>query len=170
MLLARRRGAVEQRIDGRGKLAPGGDRRAALAMAEAQVAQGHAVLLTTHDLGAAYEICDRITVMYGGQEVETAPVASFFGAPTHPYTAKLLASLPSASGGMVGIPGDVPNFYAPPPGCRFAPRCERASAACAVRPAPVVRAEGHRVRCVRPLSDAVLSDANPYNAALEPAR
>ena len=52
--------------------------------------RGVSVLLTTHDLGTAYEICDDITVMYAGQEVETAPVDEFFAAPRHPYTARLL--------------------------------------------------------------------------------
>ena len=52
-----------------------------------------AVLLTTHDLGAAYEICDAVNVMYAGQDVESAPVDRFFAAPAHPYTTKLLASL-----------------------------------------------------------------------------
>ena len=42
-----------------------------------------------HDLGAAYEICDRVTVMYAGQEVETAPVGDFFVKPRHPYTKSL---------------------------------------------------------------------------------
>ena len=55
---------------------------------------GVSVLFTTHDLGTAYEICDRITVMYAGQEVETAPVDDFFRRPRHPYTVRLLESLP----------------------------------------------------------------------------
>src|SRR5258707_1178946 len=57
-----------------------------------------AVLLTTHDLGAAYEICDAVAVMYAGQDVESAPVDRFFANPAHPYTNKLLASLPRAGG------------------------------------------------------------------------
>ena len=56
--------------------------------------RGVSVLFTTHDLGTAYEICDRITVMYAGQEVETAPVDDFFQRPSHPYTVRLLESLP----------------------------------------------------------------------------
>src|SRR5262249_14793601 len=59
---------------------------------------GVSVLFTTHDLGTAYEICDRITVMYAGQEVETAPVEDFFRRPQHPYTVRLLESLPRAGG------------------------------------------------------------------------
>lgn len=115
--------------------------------------RGVAVLLATHDLGAAYEICDRITVMYAGQDVETAPVASFFNVPAHPYTNKLLASVPGLKGDMTGIPGEVPDFYSPPPGCRFAPRCERAVVACAVRPAQTETAVDHVVCCVDPVTN-----------------
>jgi len=115
--------------------------------------RGVAVLLATHDLGAAYEICDRITVMYAGQDVETAPVASFFNVPAHPYTNKLLASVPGLKGEMSGIPGDLPNFYSPPPGCRFAPRCERAQLACEVRPAQTETAADHMVCCFHPVVD-----------------
>ncbi|MBY6092030.1 ABC transporter ATP-binding protein [Maritimibacter alkaliphilus] len=113
--------------------------------------RGVAVMLTTHDLGSAYEICDRITVMYAGQDVEAAPVAEFFNRPTHPYTAKLLASLPEGGGGMTGIPGELPSFYAPPPGCRFQTRCDRATEACRTRPAPDLAGPAHVVRCAHPL-------------------
>ena len=104
-----------------------------------------AVLLTTHDLGAAYEICDAVAVMYAGQDVESAPVDRFFAQPAHPYTRKLLASLPRADGSTAaratasGIPGEVPVLIAPPGGCRFHPRCERAAGA-VLRGAPAGRA------------------------------
>ncbi len=129
--------------------------------------RGAAVLLTTHDLGSAYEICDRITVMYGGQDVEAAPISVFFTAPAHPYTGKLLASLPSAAGGMVGIPGDVPNLYDPPPGCRFAPRCELAVEACSQRPVPSEDVPGHMVRCVNPVRTPMLSAPDSTASASE---
>ncbi|WP_068298008.1 ABC transporter ATP-binding protein [Pararhodobacter sp. CCB-MM2] len=113
--------------------------------------RGVAVMLTTHDLGSAYEICDRITVMYAGQDVEAAPVSEFFNRPTHPYTARLLASLPEGGGGMTGIPGELPSFYAPPPGCRFQTRCDRATEACRTRPTPDLAGPAHVVRCAHPL-------------------
>ncbi|MBY0324381.1 MAG: ABC transporter ATP-binding protein [Reyranella sp.] len=110
-----------------------------------------AVLLTTHDLGAAYEICDAVNVMYAGQDVESAPVDRFFASPAHPYTTKLLASLPDASGNASGIPGEVPRLIAPPGGCRFHPRCERADAPCREARPPVDPLEaGHWVRCYHP--------------------
>jgi peptide/nickel transport system ATP-binding protein len=114
--------------------------------------RGVSVLFTTHDLGTAWEICDRVTVMYAGQELETAPIADFFRAPMVPYTRMLLDSLPSADSALRGIAGDVPSLIAPPSGCRFHPRCPRASDVCrAEHPAAHEREKGHHVRCHHPL-------------------
>ncbi len=116
--------------------------------------RGVSILLTTHDLGTAYEICDEVTVMYAGQDVETAPVAAFFTHPRHPYTARLLESLPSPNREIKEIGGEVPSLLAPPQGCRFHPRCERASPECtASRPAKSGTG-GHIVRCFHPLTMA----------------
>lgn len=124
--------------------------------------RGVAVMLTTHDLGSAYEICDSITVMYAGQEMEAAPIDSFFNAPAHPYTGRLLASRPEAGGSMAGIPGELPSFFAPPSGCRFRTRCTRATDACAIRPPTETVAPGHLVRCHHPVQDApVALEAQP---------
>jgi peptide/nickel transport system ATP-binding protein len=114
-----------------------------------------AVLLTTHDLGAAYEICDAVNVMYAGQDVESAPVDRFFANPAHPYTTKLLESLPREDGVASGIPGEVPVLIAPPSGCRFHPRCERADASCReARPSVEQLEAGHWVRCFHPYRGA----------------
>ena len=72
--------------------------------------RGVSVLFTTHDLGTAHEICDRVVVMYAGQEMEAAPTDAFFGRPAHPYTRRLLASLPSPDGEIRDIPGEVPSL------------------------------------------------------------
>ena len=113
------------------------------------------VLFTTHDLGAAYEICDRVTVMYAGQEVEGAPADAFFATPRHPYTTRLLRSLPTRDGGISGIPGQIPGLIDPPTGCRFHPRCEFASDACrASRPEVAFLADDHMVRCFHPETPA----------------
>jgi peptide/nickel transport system ATP-binding protein len=112
------------------------------------VERGVSVLLTTHDLGTAWEICDRVTVMYAGQALETAPIEAFFHAPALPYTRLLLDSLPSGDAPLRGIPGDVPSLVSPPPGCRFHPRCPGASEVCQlVRPAVSEPAPDHQVRC-----------------------
>jgi peptide/nickel transport system ATP-binding protein len=110
--------------------------------------RGVAVLLTTHDLGSAYEICDAITVMYAGQEVESAPVDRFFAEPRHPYTRRLLASLPRKDGEVTGIPGEVPNLTRAPGGCRFNPRCLDTLPACdKTRPPILTIGAGHMTRC-----------------------
>ena len=115
---------------------------------------GVSILLTTHDLGTAYEICDEVTVMYAGQEVETAPVAKFFTHPRHPYTARLLECLPSSTREIREIGGEVPSLLAPPQGCRFHPRCERAAPECAASRPPSSGTGPHIVRCFHPLTIA----------------
>jgi peptide/nickel transport system ATP-binding protein len=113
--------------------------------------RGASVLLATHDLGTAWEICDRVTVMYAGQELESAPIASFFRTPMVPYTRLLLDSLPSAGSALRGISGDVPSLVTPPTGCRFHPRCPRTDAVCrGEHPAMREPEQGHQVRCHHP--------------------
>jgi peptide/nickel transport system ATP-binding protein len=113
--------------------------------------RGVSVLFATHDLGTAWEICDRITVMYAGQELETAAIADFFRMPMVPYTRLLLDSLPTGGSALRGIAGDVPNLVAPPSGCRFHPRCPAASDACrGEHPAVHEPEHGHQVRCHHP--------------------
>lgn len=114
---------------------------------------GISVLFTTHDLGTAYEICDRITVMYAGQEMESATSDEFFNQPTHPYTNNLLRSLPSREHGIQGIRGEIPSLINPPAGCRFNPRCDNCVTVCRQnRPDPVDFGKGHMVRCFNPVS------------------
>ena len=121
--------------------------------------RGVSVLFATHDLGAAHEICDRITVMYAGQEVETAPAASFFSNPRHPYTNALLQSLPSRTHGIRGIPGEIPVLIDAPNGCRFHPRCERADDACRRDRPPISEpVPEHTVRCFNPVATNLTSE------------
>ena len=118
--------------------------------------RGVSVLFTTHDLGTAHEICDRVVVMYAGQEMEAAPADAFFARPAHPYTRRLLASVPSPDGEIRDIPGEVPSLVNPPSGCRFHPRCEYATAECrAGRPPPRALAPRHGVRCHHPVDAPV---------------
>ncbi|GAA4683589.1 ABC transporter ATP-binding protein [Streptomyces chumphonensis] len=95
---------------------------------------GRGLLVITHDLSAAARIADRVAVMYAGRVVELADAKGFFGSPgpRHPYAAGLLAALPERE--FTPIPGMPPELDALPEGCAFAPRCGRASAACARRP------------------------------------
>jgi hypothetical protein len=84
--------------------------------------RGVSVLFTTHDLGTAYEICDRIVVMYAGQEMEAAPTAAFFERRRTRIRRLLDSRRPPAE--RSGHPGEVPSLIGPPPGCRFHPRCD----------------------------------------------
>ncbi len=117
---------------------------------------GMSVLFITHNLGVVAEIADRVTVMYAGEVVETAPVRDLFRRPRHPYTRALIACLPAHAirqpdGRRVvaSIPGNVASA-AREPGCRFATRCSFAADICReVLPPLEALAEGLAVRCAR---------------------
>jgi peptide/nickel transport system ATP-binding protein len=109
-----------------------------------------AVMLISHDLGVVASICRRVVVMYAGTVVENAPTRDFLRAQAHPYSRGLVAAVPRLRGATrpSGIPGQLPNLLAPPPGCRFAPRCPQADARCtAERPALREIAPGRQVAC-----------------------
>jgi len=116
---------------------------------------GMAVLLITHAMGVVAEVAQRVVVMYAGQVIEEGSVEQLFERPWHPYTQGLIRSIPridaDASRGtrLASIHGTVPSLLAPPPGCRFAPRCAYARDAC-TRATPALRdvAAGHRVACI----------------------
>jgi peptide/nickel transport system ATP-binding protein len=109
------------------------------------------IILITHDLGVMAEICDEVAVMYAGELVERAPVATLFEQPGHPYTVGLLGSLPRLDrevAELAAIEGMVPDMSALPAGCRFAPRCPFADDRCRHDRPPVVMLEsGHWSRC-----------------------
>jgi peptide/nickel transport system ATP-binding protein len=99
---------------------------------------GLALILISHDLGVLAETCDRIAVMYAGRIVETGPVREVFAAPQHPYTKRLLESLPVIGGPRQlapAIPGGPPDPGELPEGCRFGPRCPYAADRCREDPA-----------------------------------
>ncbi|MBL8701941.1 MAG: ABC transporter ATP-binding protein [Alphaproteobacteria bacterium] len=118
--------------------------------------RGVSAVLITHDLALASEYCDRIVVMHAGHVVEDAPVAGLFARPRHPYTAKLLASVPSAVDSVDAlspIDGTLPDLRrADLPPCRFSERCQRRIADCARGPIRAVADGGdRRVACKVPL-------------------
>src|SRR3990170_172799 len=96
---------------------------------------GVGLIFITHDLSLAWRMCDRVAVMYAGRIVETGPVGDLFANPRHPYTAALLACLPTRDSveRLGAIEGSPPDPAAFPSGCRFAPRCSRAEDACRVK-------------------------------------
>ncbi|HEU5347868.1 MAG TPA: ABC transporter ATP-binding protein [Ktedonobacterales bacterium] len=93
-----------------------------------------ATLLITHDLGVVAGTCDRVCVMYAGRVVETAPTATIFRKPAHPYTQALLAAVPrpdqQRGERLAAIGGQPPSLVNLPPGCPFAPRCRKAQPKC----------------------------------------
>jgi peptide/nickel transport system ATP-binding protein len=109
---------------------------------------GVSMLFVTHDFGVVAQLCDATTVMYAGQSVETGPTPAVLADPRHPYTQALLACHPDRAQTLTGIPGLVPSPLAPPPGCRFTPRCPHATGVCRQRRARLVLdAPGHLVSC-----------------------
>ena len=111
---------------------------------------GTAVLLITHDIGVVRELCDDVVVMYGGRVMESGTVAQVADDPKHPYTAGLLAAMPTPEkrGHRLDvIGGRVPNPLEMPPGCPFQPRCPRAMDVCATMPAPRDPGDGRLVAC-----------------------
>jgi peptide/nickel transport system ATP-binding protein len=85
---------------------------------------GLGVLVVTHDLGLAWNIADRIAVMYLGRVVEAGPTEEVLTAPQHPYTQALLSVVPEMEGlEPVVLRGEIPDPTRIPSGCRFHPRC-----------------------------------------------
>jgi oligopeptide/dipeptide ABC transporter ATP-binding protein len=116
--------------------------------------RGTAILLITHDMGVVADMADRVAVMYAGRIVESGPADAIFADPRHPYTRLLLRSVPrlddAPKGEMTVIAGSVPAQGDWPPGCRFAPRCPLAEAACVARdPGEEELPGGRRVACRR---------------------
>ena len=112
-----------------------------------------ALLLITHNMAVVRRTCSRVAVMYAGRIVESGPVEEVFAHPRHPYTAALLAAMPSrhAPGERLpAIPGTLPSPLALPPGCRFAPRCARATAECHAE-CPAAGNGEHAWSCLHPL-------------------
>jgi peptide/nickel transport system ATP-binding protein len=144
-----------------------------------------AMILVTHDLGVVANRTDEIVVMYAGQVVERAPTATLFRQVRHPYTEALMGSIPRieypSHTPLQAIPGRPPDLVAPPPGCRFAPRCRYAQDRCLGEAPPLVAANDengdadvpgdgdgdarHEHRCFFPVGTDAGRDALARNAA-----
>ena len=112
---------------------------------------GMALVLISHDLGVVAEMCERVCVMYAGRIVEEADAGALFAGPRHPYTAGLMGALPPLTGPrrrLTAIPGRVPEPWAMPPGCAFAPRCPERIDPCDFGVPPLHGAD-RRVACIR---------------------
>jgi peptide/nickel transport system ATP-binding protein len=85
---------------------------------------GVTILVVTHDLGLAWNIADRIAVMYLGRIVEEGPTEELLSHARHPYTRALLSVVPEvAEMEQLILTGEAPDPTRIPPGCRFHPRC-----------------------------------------------
>src|SRR5690554_5204571 len=93
-------------------------------------------ILITHDIGTASELADEIAVMYAGKMVEYSSAQYFYTDAHHPYSQKLMASVPTLREDkeLEFIPGQPPSLINPPTGCRFAERCEKRFEKCSMQP------------------------------------
>jgi oligopeptide/dipeptide ABC transporter ATP-binding protein len=125
---------------------------------ELKDAFGLTLVVIAHDLGVVRHMADRVGVMYLGELVELAPAADYFARPLHPYAHALIDAIPAphpaarhltaAAAATATATADIPSPIAPPPGCRFHPRCPHAAPRCrAERPALRDLAAGHGVAC-----------------------
>nr|PZN52118.1 MAG: peptide ABC transporter ATP-binding protein [Chloroflexota bacterium] len=117
-------------------------------------ANNAAALYVSHDLGIVAQLCDRVTVLYGGEVMASGPVATLYRQPLHPYTIGLLASLPRPTPGvetrLPAIEGAAPSLAERPRACVFEPRCPAAIPLCAeVKPALEKLPDGRLVKCHR---------------------
>ncbi|QPC88267.1 dipeptide ABC transporter ATP-binding protein [Mesorhizobium sp. NBSH29] len=119
---------------------------------------GTSMIFVSHNLGLILETCDRITVMYSGEAVETGSVKDVFDRMRHPYTQGLFRSIPlpgadKNSRPLISIPGQLPLPHERPKGCNFGPRCQHFVAglcdAGEIPMIPVPGHENHQSRCVR---------------------
>jgi peptide/nickel transport system ATP-binding protein len=109
---------------------------------------GMSFILITHDIATSSELADDVAVMYAGQIVETGDAHRFFDGPLHPYSIKLMNSVPKLRARQEPdfITGQPPSLLNPPTGCRFADRCPSRFERCVEEP-PTYKIEGRTVKC-----------------------
>jgi peptide/nickel transport system ATP-binding protein len=105
-------------------------------------------ILITHDIATSSELADSVAVMYAGQIVEVSDARQFFSEPLHPYSRKLMASVPRLRAEVEPefITGQPPSLLNPPKGCRFAERCSERFEKCDQDP-PTVQIGNREVKC-----------------------
>jgi oligopeptide/dipeptide ABC transporter ATP-binding protein len=142
---------------------------------------GLTYLFVAHDLSVVRHVSDRIAVMYLGKIVELAPAEELYTKPIMPYTAALLAAIPipdpkeNRARERTVLEGEPPNPVDPPSGCRFHPRCPRATEICQrVEPPLTEYPNGHLAACHHPLNvsaeevaEATKSPASPLSSGDE---
>ena len=108
-------------------------------------------MFVLHDLALASQVCDRIVVLYAGQVVEAGDTGTVLRRSLHPYTQALKSCVIELDTETLAPPeGGLPALGAMPPGCRFAPRCPRATAECTVSMPPLRRLDDRDIACWHP--------------------
>ncbi len=142
---------------------------------------GTSMLFISHNLGLILETCDRITVMYSGEAVETGKVRDVFDRMRHPYTQGLFRSIPLPGANkntrpLIAIPGQLPLPHQRPKGCNFGPRCDHfVDGTCNAHEVPMYPVEGHenhRTRCerFREIDWTAEPEGITQNDAIEPGK
>jgi peptide/nickel transport system ATP-binding protein len=111
------------------------------------VQMGVTMILITHDLAVASQICDRVYVMYAGRLMEAGTYLEVLQTPLHPYTQKLLAAVPQGFKDAPPLPaasGEPPELRNLPAGCKFNPRCPVAFETCRTQEPPFIEISGGR--------------------------
>ena len=106
---------------------------------------GKTMLLITHDLDLALEVCDRIAVMYAGEIVELDEASKILSTPFHPYTKGLVRAQPR--NGLVSLSGQTPSRIRLPEGCLFHERCRYSGVECSRKHPEMKSYKGGMVRC-----------------------
>jgi oligopeptide/dipeptide ABC transporter ATP-binding protein len=130
---------------------------------DVSVSGGSAAIFISHDVAVVSQLCSRVLVMYAGRVVEELDVGTLVAGPAHPYTAALVASVPTMDSDRgrphASIPGRAPGPFDDAPGCPFAPRCPRATSRCREEMPPLEqRSPTHRAACWHPLEGGVIED------------
>jgi oligopeptide/dipeptide ABC transporter ATP-binding protein len=130
---------------------------------DVSVSGGSAAIFISHDVAVVSQLCSRVLVMYAGRVVEELDVGTLVAGPAHPYTAALVASVPTMDSDrarpLASIPGRAPGPFDDAPGCPFAPRCPRATSRCREEMPPLEpRSPTQRAACWHPLEGGVIED------------
>jgi len=139
---------------------------------------GLSYVFVAHDLSVVRHVSDQIAVMYLGKLMELSPAEELYTKPIHPYTSVLLSAIPipdpreNRARVRTRVTGEVSSAIDPPPGCRFAGRCPRASEICRTVEPPLAQyADGHLAACHHPqnvsaqeIAAAARSPSSPLSA------
>jgi oligopeptide/dipeptide ABC transporter ATP-binding protein len=112
--------------------------------------KGLSMILITHDMGVAAEVCNFIGIMYAGRILEMGTLKDIFENPKHPYTLSLMSCIPKGQKGVLKpLPGNVPDMSNLPDGCKFHPRCPYVDENCRLNEPELLSLDGRLIACHR---------------------